>query len=326
MTHPPTHAEVQAARDRLRGAVVRTPLVRLGQGPPEIWAKLETLQPIGSFKIRGALNALATLAPEARAAGVITASAGNMGQGVAWGARALGIRCTVVVPEHAPAAKTDAIARLGADLLRVPFDRWWRALEERKLDGLAGTFVHPVSDPAVIAGNATIGWEILEDLPGADVVLVPFGGGGLSTGIAAALRAQGSSAAVLAVEPETAAPLAASFAAGAPVAIEYRSSFVDGAGGRSVLPEMWPLARELLAGAVVVSLAETEEAIRTLAREARVIAEGAGALAVAAARSGRVSGRAIVCVVSGGNIDLDRLAAILAGGRPDDLAGGTALP
>jgi len=304
-----------AARGRLEGFAVRTPLLRWHDGPGEIWLKLETLQPIGSFKIRGARNALATAPAEALARGVYTASAGNMAQGVAWCARALGVACTVVVPDHAPAAKLDAIERLGAAIVKVPFERWWRVLQERRYDEIKGYFVHPVSDPAVIAGNASIGLEIAEDLPQVETVLVPFGGGGLSSGIAAALRAKASGAKVFAVEPETAGPLTASLAAGHPVGVDYRPTFVDGSGGMSVLEEMWPLARELLAGAMTVSIAETAEAVRLLATRARVVAEGAGALSLAAARSGATKGKT-VCIVSGGNIDPKRLAAILGGEVP----------
>jgi threonine dehydratase len=314
---PPTLAEIEAARERIRGAAVRTPLVRLPEGPGEIWLKLETLQPINSFKIRGARNALALAPAEALARGVYTASAGNMAQGVAWCARELGIPCTVVVPDHAPATKIEAVERLGATIVRVPFDRWWRVLEERRFEGQEGWFVHPVSDPAVIAGNGTIGLEILEDLPQVATVLVPYGGGGLSSGIAAAIRARRPEARVLAAEVETAAPLAASLAAGRPLSVDYRPSFIDGAGGKSILAEMWPLASRLLAGSVVVTLEEVARAVRLLAERVRVIAEGAGALSVAAARSGRAGDGPLVAVVSGGNIDASRLIPILEGRIPD---------
>lgn len=313
---PPTLGDIEAARERIRAVAVRTPLVRLPGSDQPIWLKLETLQPINSFKIRGARNALATAPAEALAAGVYTASAGNMAQGVAWCAREMGIRCTVVVPDHAPATKLAAVERLGAAIVKVPFDRWWRVLEERRFDGLAGWFVHPVSDPAVIAGNASIGLEIAEDLPEVETVLVPYGGGGLSCGIAAALRAVRPGARVMAAEVETAAPLAASLAAGRPVSVEYRPSFIDGAGGKSILAEMWPLASQLLAGSVVVTLAEVADAVRVLAERVRVIAEGAGALSVAAVRSGRVGTGPVVCVVSGGNIDVTRLVPILEGRVP----------
>lgn len=313
---PPTLGDIEAARERIRAVAVRTPLVRLPGSDQPIWLKLETLQPINSFKIRGARNALATAPAEALAAGVYTASAGNMAQGVAWCAREMGIRCTVVVPDHAPATKLAAVERLGAALVKVPFDRWWRVLEERRFDGLAGWFVHPVSDPAVIAGNASIGLEIAEDLPEVETVLVPYGGGGLSCGIAAALRAVRPGARVMAAEVETAAPLAASLAAGRPVSVEYRPSFIDGAGGKSILAEMWPLASQLLAGSVVVTLAEVADAVRVLAERVRVIAEGAGALSVAAVRSGRVGTGPVVCVVSGGNLDVTRLIPILEGRVP----------
>lgn len=312
----PTLADIRAARERLAGFAVRTPLVRWYEGSTEIYLKLELLQPIGSFKIRGARNALATAPPGALDHGVFTASAGNMAQGVAWCARALGVPCTVVVPDHAPVTKLEAIARLGAAVIKVPFDRWWRVLGERQFEGLNGFFVHPVSDPAVIAGNGTIGLEIAEDLPDVDLVLAPYGGGGLSCGIAAALRAVAPGARVMAVEPETAAPLAASWAAGGPTPVDYQPTFIDGSGGKAVLDEMWPLARELLAGSVPVSVAAVAEAIRLMVERARIVAEGAGGLALAAARSGRVEGRKIVCVVSGGNIDSSRLVAILQGQVP----------
>ena len=275
---------------------------------------MEALQPIGSFKLRGAGNAVALADPAALARGVTTASAGNMAQGVAWNARRLGIPCTVVVPDHAPKAKLDAVERLGARVIKLPIERWWRVLEEHGYPGVEGLFIHPVSDRAVIAGNGTIGVEILEDLPDVDTVLVPWGGGGLSCGIAAALRALRPHARTFACEVETAAPLAPSLAAGRPVAIEYRASFVDGIGAKGLLPEMWPMARALLAGSIVVSLEETKAALRTLVSRARVVAEGAGAVPVAAALSGKAGGGRIVCVVSGGNIDADKLAAILAEG------------
>ena len=297
---------------------MRTPLVRLDapETPSEIWLKLENLQPIGSFKLRGALNAIRRAAPEDLRAGVVTASAGNMAQGVAWAARELGLLCTVVVPDHAPQTKLAAIERLGGRVVKVPFERWWQAIEESCFEGAEGLFVHPVQDAGVMAGNGTIGLEILEDLPDPDAVLVPYGGGGLTSGIASALRQLRPETRIYAVEPETAAPLAASLAAGEPREIEYRPSFVDGAGGRSILPKMWPLVRGLVDGARTVSLDETAAAVRLLAERTRVVAEGAGALAVAAALAGRAEGRKLVCVVSGGNIDSAKLAAILRGETP----------
>ncbi len=293
--------------------MVRTPLLRLAvDGPAEIFLKVEALQPIGSFKLRGAGNAIALADPAALERGVWTASAGNMAQGVAWNAKRLGIPCTVVVPDHAPRAKLDAIERLGGRIIPVPVERWWRVLEDHGYPGIEGLFIHPVSDPAVIAGNGTIGLEILEDLPDVDTVLVPWGGGGLSCGIAAALRVLRPEARVFAAEIETAAPLAPSLAAGRPVGVEYRASFVDGIGAKSLLPEMWPMAREILAGSFVVSLEETTAAMGMRVSRARVVAEGAGAVPVAAALSGRAGRGRIVCVVSGGNIDREKLAEILA--------------
>ena len=317
----PTLGEIRAAGERIAGVAIRTPLVRLYVDLPagvEIWLKLECLQPIGSFKLRGATNAMRALDPARLSDGVYTASAGNMAQGVAWTARALGVPCTVLVPEHAPDTKLAAIARLGARTVKLPFDEWWRVLVEHGRAGMRGAFIHPVSDSAVIAGNATIGIEIAEELGDVDAVLVPYGGGGLSCGIAAALRAVAPATRTYACEVETAAPFAASLAAGEPVAVDYTASFVDGIGGKSVLAEMWPLARQLLAGAISVSVAEAAAAVRLLIERARVVAEGAGAASVAAALSPRAPREAkrIVCVVSGGNIDAAKLATILGGGVP----------
>ena len=311
-------ADIEAARRRLAGLALRTPLVRLNvdDAPAEIWLKLENLQPIGSFKLRGAVNAMATAAPEALARGVWTASAGNMAQGVAWQARRLGLACTVVAPDHAPQVKLAAIRRLGARVVTVPFAQWWHALVEHAHPGMDGLFIHPVSDAAVIAGNATIGVEIAEDLADVEAVLVPYGGGGLSCGIAAALRELRPATRVFACEVETAAPLAASLAAGSPQSIAHTPSFVDGIGGRSVLEEMWPLASTLLAGSIVVSLEAIAAAIRLLAERRHVIAEGAGAASLAGALTGRAGSGRLVCIVSGGNLDVATLATILQGRVP----------
>ena len=290
--------------------------LHVDDAPAEIHLKLETLQPINSFKIRGAYNAMAAAPRDELARGVVTTSAGNMAQGVAWAARELGIPCTVIVPDHAPQTKLAAIERLGGTYVRVPFDRWWQALEERRYPGVDGFFVHPVEDEPVMAGNGTIGLEILEDLPDPDVVVVPWGGGGLLTGIASAIKALRPETEIRAVELETAAPLAASLAAGEPREIEYRPTFVDGAGARALLPKMWRLARPLVAGSDVVTLDETAAAVRLLVERIRVVAEGAGALAVASALSGRPGGGKVVAIVSGGNIDSSVLRTILAGKTP----------
>ncbi len=307
-----------AARERIADVAIRTPLVRLHapESDAEIWLKLECLQPIGSFKIRGAANAIRSRPPDAIARGVMTTSAGNMAQGVAWIARNEGVPATVIAPDHAPQTKLDAIERLGGTVIKVPFDRWWQALEEGAYPGVEGLFVHPVMDPAVMAGNGTIGIELVEDLDEIDTVLIPWGGGGLTTGVASALSDLSPRTKVFACEPETGAPLAASLAAGEPVGVDYLPSFVDGAGGKAVLPQMWERARPLLSGSVTVTLDETASAVRLLAERARVVAEGAGALPVAAAVSGRAGGGRIVCIVSGGNIDASRLAAILDGRTP----------
>ncbi len=286
------------------------------ESPAEIWLKLECLQPISSFKIRGAANAIRSAPPGAVDGGVLTTSAGNMAQGVAWMARELGIPATVVAPEHAPQTKLDAIGRLGGTVIKVPYERWWQTMEEGSYPGVEGYFVHPVLDDAVMAGNGTIGLELVEDLDQIDTVLVPWGGGGLSTGIASALAALSPGTRVLACEPATGAPFAASYAAGRPVEVDYVPSFVDGAGSKMLLGPMWEHARPLLSGGIALTLDETAGAVRTLAERARVIAEGAGALSVAAAVSGRAGEGRIVCIVSGGNIDALRLAAILEGSTP----------
>lgn len=310
-------ADIRAAAERLLGDVLRTPLLPLeAHGRDGLHLKPETLQPIGSFKLRGAGNALALADPDALRDGVVTASAGNMAQGVAWWARRLDVPCRVIVPDHAPRTKLDAIARLGGQTIPVPFDRWWQTLVDRGHPDIPGFFVHPVSDRTVIAGNGTVGLEIVEDLPDVETILVPFGGGGLSSGIASAAKALRPEVRVLAVEVETAAPLTASFAAGRPVGVDYRASFVDGMGGKSVLEEMWPLVSTVLDGTVVVSLEEIADAIRLLVERTRIVAEGAGAASVAAALSGRAGGGSIVCVVSGGNIDPSKLATILQGDIP----------
>jgi threonine dehydratase len=308
---------VLAARQRLAGLVTRTPLVRLDvpEAAGELWLKLENLQPIGSFKVRGAGNAMLLAGPERLAHGAYTASAGNMAQGVAWNARRLGVPCTVVVPDHAPQTKLAAIERLGARTVRVSYDRWWQTMIEHSYPGIDGLFVHPVSDAAVVAGNGTIGLEILEDLPDVDTVLVPFGGGGLSSGIATAVRALKPNARVLGCEVATSTPLSAAFAAGEPVRVERIPSFVDGIGGMGVLSDMWPLVSARLSGALVSSLEQVCAGVRLLVERARVVAEGAGAASVAAALAHRVEGK-VVCVVSGGNIDAAKLATILQGGIP----------
>jgi threonine dehydratase len=309
--------EIHAARQTIAGTVVRTPLVPLAvDAPAEIYLKLENLQPIGSFKLRGAYNAMRRASREELAGGVVTASAGNMAQGVAYAARELGLHATIIVPDHAPETKLAAIARLGGEVVKVPFERWWQTIEEHRFEGVEGLFVHPVENDYVMAGNGTIGLEILEDLPSVDAVVIPWGGGGLTTGIASAVKQIRPETKIYAVEPETAAPLTATLAGGEPVAVEYTPSFVDGAGSRALLPRMWEQAQPLLDGAQAASLADTAAAVRLLAERARVIVEGAGALSVAAALSGEPGRGKIVCVISGGNIDFSTLTRILAGEVP----------
>jgi len=309
---------IRAARGRIAGVAVRTPLAPLelqaGHEAPaavHVWLKLEVLQPVGSFKIRGAANAMALMAPGELARGVVTASAGNMAQGVAWNARRLGLTCTVVAPDHAPKSKIRAVERLGGRVLKVPFDEWWQAFVDRGRPGLDGAFVHAFDDERVMAGNGTIGVELIEDLPDVDVVLVPWGGGGLACGVASAVKALRPSCRVLAVEVDTGAPLTASLAAGRPATVEYRPSFVDGIGSKTVFASMLQRAQELLDGSVVVSLDEVAAAVRLLAVRTHVVAEGAGAASLAAALSGRAGAGRVACIVSGGSIDASTLAEIL---------------
>jgi threonine dehydratase len=308
-------AAIEAARERIAGTAIRTPLVRLyvEDAPAQIYLKLENLQPINSFKIRGAINAVMLAPASQRAKGLVTASAGNMAQGVAWAARALGVPATIVVPEHAPQAKLAAIERLGGRVRKLPYDDWWNVIVTSRLDGIDGLFVHPVQDPGVMAGNGTIGLEILADLPDPDAIVIPYGGGGLTVGIASAIRALRPATKIITAEPETGAALVAALAAGQPADVDYRASFVDGSGSRRVLDSMWPLVTPLIDGALAIGVGEVAAAVRTLADRVRVIAEGAGALAPAAALSGRAGTGKVVCVVSGGNINLSKFAEILNG-------------
>ncbi len=309
----PSLSEIEEARGRIAGAAIRTPLVRLNErgAPAEIYLKLENLQPIGSFKIRGAANAMGKLSREELAGGVLTASAGNMAQGVAWRARDLGIPCTVVAPETAPETKVRAVERLGGRVIKVPFEEWWDCFERRAYPGVEAHFVHAFDDPEVMAGNGTIALEILEDLADVDAVVIPWGGGGLACGIASVMRELRPRCRLYAAEVETAAPLAPSLAAGEPRQVVYQPSFVDGIGGRGVFPSMFERARKLLDGSLVVGLAQVAAALRLLAERNRVIAEGAGACPVACALEGVAGSGKVVCVVSGGNIDLTKLCALL---------------
>jgi len=307
-------SSVQNAREVIKGAAIRTPLVRLNvdTSPTEIYLKLENLQPIGSFKIRGAANAIFHLSSQQLEFGVITASAGNMAQGVAWNARKLGIACTVIAPETAPDTKVSAIERLGGQVIKVSFEEWWRAFEERQYPGVKGTFIHAFDDENVMAGNGTIALEILEDLDEPDAVVIPWGGGGLTCGIASVMRELRPQCKVFTAEVNTAAPLAASIIAGEPTEVDYQPSFVDGIGAKRVFPNMFERAKGLIDGALVATLQEVAAAVRLLVERNRVVAEGAGACPVACALSGKAGSGKIVCVVSGGNIDAHKLAKILS--------------
>lgn len=310
--------QIRVAKKRISVSVLRSPLIRLNvnDAPAEIYLKLENLQPIGSFKLRGAANAILSTSDKELVRGVWTASAGNMAQGVAWYARQLGLDCNVVVPENAPAAKLIAIKGLGARITKVPRKDWLKIYETHVYEGMKGFFIHAFSDPMVMAGNGTIGLEIFEDLPDVNSVVIPYGGGGLSCGVASALRALNPKINVYACEVETAAPLAASLNASEPVEINHRPSFVDGIGAHLVFPEMFSLARQLLDGSLVTSLEGVVAAIKIMAEHNHIIAEGAGAAPVAAALSGSAGAGKIVCVVSGGNIDAEKLAKILGGDMP----------
>lgn len=306
-------AAIEDARRRIAGVALRTPLLRLNSpdAPAEIYLKLENLQPIGSFKIRGAANAVSHLSEEQLRRGLLTASAGNMAQGVAWQARRLAIPCTVVVPETAPETKLAAIERLGGRLIKVSFERWWQTFQERAYPGVDATFIHAFDDPHVMAGNGTIGLEILEDLPDVDAVVIPWGGGGLTCGIASALRAKRPECRIYAAEVATAAPLSAALASGQVQVVSYQPSFVDGIGSKTVFPQMLERARPLIDDALVAELEQVAACVRLLTERNRVIAEGAGACPVACALTGKAGSGKIVCVVSGGNIELKQLIAIL---------------
>ncbi len=311
---PITLQEIRAARERIKGTIVRTPLVRLELGPgyPDIRLKLENLQPINAYKLRGAANALAMLADEERRRGVWTISAGNAGQGVAYAARAAGVPCTVVVIETAPESKKERMKALGARLLLAPFDQCWQAMQERAFPGAEGTFVHPFDDHNFIAGNATVGLEILEDAPDTAAVIGGIGGGGLVTGLGSAVKALKPEIKVYGAEPETAAPAALSFERNAPQVFEnWTVSFVDGAGGKSVFPRMWERMKPVVDGSIVVTLDQTKQAMRLMAEKTRIISEGAGALPLAAALTGRAGRGPLVCVVSGGNIDLKKFCELI---------------
>jgi threonine dehydratase len=305
--------DIEEARSRIARTAIRTPLVKLDLGPdaPEVWLKLENLQPTNAYKIRGAANAVARLSDEERARGVWTISAGNAGQGVAYAARKLGIPSTVVAIETAPQTKLDRMRALGAKIVPVSYQDAWKAAESHEFPGLEGTFVHPFDNHDFIAGHGTMGLEILEDLPQVRTVIGAIGGGGLITGVGSAIKARNPEVKVLGAEPETAAPYAYSLRAGSPQWFpDWQASFVDGAGGKSVTERMWQRMRPVTDGTITVTLDQTRDAMRLIAEKARTIAEGAGALSVAAALTGQAGEGPIVCIVSGGNIDLAKFAEL----------------
>jgi threonine dehydratase len=308
-------SEIEQARERIAKTIIRTPLVRLDLGPdfPDIRLKLENLQPINAYKLRGAANAVALLPDSERKRGVWTISAGNAGQGVAYAARQAGVPCSVVVIETAPKSKLERMRALGAKLIPVPYDVAWKTLEERSFPGADGTFVHPFDDDNFIAGHGTMGLEILEDAPDTKVVIASIGGGGLVTGVGSAIKALKPETKIFGVEPETAAPTALSFKMGSPqVFKDWKASFVDGAGGQSTFPRMWERMKPIVDDYLVVSLEETRKAMRLMAEKTRVISEGAGALPLAAALSGKAGKGPIVAIVSGGNIDLNKFCELIA--------------
>jgi len=307
-------AEIKEARERIAGTIVRTPLIRLDVGPgyPDIRLKLENLQPINAYKLRGAANAVAMLSESERQRGVWTISAGNAGQGVAYAARQAGVPCSVVAIETAPVSKLERMRALGAKLILVSYDAAWKALDDRAFPGLEGTFVHPFDDHNFITGHGTMGLEILEDAPDTRAVIAGIGGGGLITGVGSAIKALKPEVQVWGAEPETAAPAALSFAMDSPqVFKEWQASFVDGAGGKSVFPRMWQRMKPVVDGYIVVSLEDTKRSMRLMAEKARIISEGAGALPLAAALTGKVGQGPIVAIVSGGNIDLHKFSELI---------------
>jgi threonine dehydratase len=315
LTRPIELTAIRAARERIAGTAIRTPLVRLelGSGFPDIRLKLENLQPINAYKLRGAANAVAMLSAAERQRGVWTISAGNAGQGVAYAARKAGVPCAVVAIETAPVAKLDRMRALGANVITVPYTVAWKALEDRAYPGAEGTFIHPFDDDNFIAGHATMGLEILEDEPRATVLMAAIGGGGLVTGVGSAMKAIKGDVRVIGVEPETAAPAALSFRMGSPQRFpDWQATFVDGAGGQSVFPRMFERMKRVLDGNLVVTLDETRQAMKLMAEKARVIAEGAGALSLAAALRGDAGPGPIVCIVSGGNIDLPKFTELIS--------------
>ena len=308
-------SEIREARQRIVHTIVRTPLVRLELGAdfPDIRLKLENLQPINAYKLRGASNAVALLSESERKRGVWTISAGNAGQGVAYAARQAGVPCAVVVIETAPKSKVERMRALGAKLIPVPYAVAWEALEERSFAGAEGTFIHPFDDHNFIAGHGTMGLEILDDAPNAAAVIASIGGGGLITGIASAIKALKPEIKIFGVEPETAAPAALSFKMGSPqVFTEWKASFVDGAGGQGMFPRMWERMQPIVDDCLVVSLDETKKAMRLMAEKMRIISEGAGALPVAAALTGKAGKGPIVAIISGGNIDLNKFCELIA--------------
>ncbi len=309
---PITAAQAQEARRNISSVALHTPLIRCNaETPANLYLKLENLQPIGSFKIRGAANVMARTPREQLSRGVLTASAGNMAQGVAFCAQRIGVCATIIAPDTAPATKIRAVERMGGRVIQVPFADWWRTFETRSFPGVNATFIHAFDDPDVMAGNGTIALELLEDLPDLEAVVIPWGGGGLSCGIACVLRELAPRVRIYAAEIETAAPLAASLLAGAPRTVEYLASFVDGIGSKMVFPSMFESARKLLDGSLVVTLAEAAQAMKLVAERNRIIVEGAAACAVAAALSGRAGSGKIVAIVSGGNIDLDKFGQLV---------------
>ncbi len=306
--------DVEEARGRIRNTVLRTPLVKvdLGSSAPEIWLKLENLQPTNAYKIRGATNAVARLSDEQRAKGVWTISAGNAGQGVAYAARQFGVPSSVVAIETAPKTKLERMRALGATIVPVSYEQAWVAAEAHEFEGLEGTFVHPFDNYDFIAGHGTMGLEILEDLPNVRAVIAAIGGGGLITGVGSAIKAVRPDVKVLGAEPETAAPYALSLREGGPRRfMDWEASFVDGAGGKSVTERMWERMRPVVDGSITVTLEQVRDAMRLIAEKSRTVAEGAGALALAAALTGEAGKGPIVCVVSGGNIDLSKFAELV---------------
>jgi threonine dehydratase len=313
----PSLDDARAAAERIREVAVRTPLVPLRSysgARPEILLKPETLQPVTSFKIRGAYNWASSLTDAQRARGLSTVSAGNTAQAVAYAARLVGASARSRLPDTTPRAKIDAIEAYGMEPVFMPGDELFDWMLSAGWEGEPYTFLHPWVEPLMVAGSATVGLEIFDELPDVDTVFISVGGGGLICGVGSALKALNPGIRVVAVQPEACAPIRACLAAGQPVWVDPEPTLCDGLGVPLVTDEMWPLLRSVVDETVEISEEQVEDAIRRLALDNKLVVEGAGAASLAAALATPIEQRGrSVCVLSGGSIDGDTFAAIVGG-------------